>query len=261
MPEFFDLQLDRKPILVGKSFRLSNFNNLSLSADKNNSTILIDPYDLPDIEYLKEFIRDNGDLTGTTLLSNRKEATPRELKTLREIKEIWETRTDKEEGIYAVLLYISYIKSDSFTSMTYTACAVDPTKCKKKVNIGSDGFYECTTCNKSTKDCNYRYILSVSVADMTDSVFAGAFDDIGNQLFKINGNRLVEISVDQTAVEELIQDVVRKEYMCTLKAQISDGGQNGLRPKYTILKLDPAVENFADMLMNDISQGMRNRAY
>lgn len=239
-----------KPILAAKAVKLSNFNVLSLSSQKNTTRVLINPRNIKEVETLNRW--SSIDKTPHILLTPLSQRhVKKELKTIREITtecEIFENRS--HEGTYSVLGFIGYLKHDDFSSLCYQACS-NVKKCKKKV-VEVGGFYRCESCRETFPDCTFRYIFTLGFHDSTGYLYATAFDESGISLFGMTGNQLHEFSKDPEHLDEIINRALKKEFIATLRASLNESSQAS-RVKYLIQKIKAVdVVQTADMLLDEI---------
>ncbi|CAG9331340.1 unnamed protein product [Blepharisma stoltei] len=241
LQDFDSISIDSKPILAGKSLRLTDFNGLSLTCEKSISSIYINPKDYKELDFIKRWKNSSTEnrLQLTPLTHRTISKTQQEFKTLREIKEIWEgLMISSDQTIsYTIIGYISYIRSDNFSSLTYPSCK-NSSSCKKKVLMESDGLFRCEKCKESFPNCTYRYLLSMVFNDSTENINVTGFDEVGNSLFGMTAGQLYEVSKEQEKFDGVISGVFRKERIGTLRVSNNDSG-NGPRTRYVLMKLEP----------------------
>lgn len=156
-----------------------------------------------------------------------------ELRTIREIKEMSEhMMSANQPKFHTVIGYISRLRSEDFKSMTYPAC--NNHNCKKKMTIEIDGFYKCPVCKISFPSCTYRYLLSFDFNDNTGTSTVNGFDEIGLGLFGMTANNLEEISKDQEKFDIVLSQIIKKEFLGTLKVNLDSNNQS---VRYTMVKL------------------------
>lgn len=72
----------------------------------------------------------------------------------------------------------------------------DGRSCNKKLQLDSGtNEYRCETCGHSTQPA-WRWIAHVGLADHRGSLSATAFDEAGNDMFKITGNEIMNSGRD-----------------------------------------------------------------
>ena len=80
---------------------------------------------------------------------------------------------------------ILYCKKDN--SM-YMACAGE--NCQKKVVDQNDGQYRCEKCAKSYDTFKWRFVMSASLADYTESTWVTCFQDSSELILGISAQAL-----------------------------------------------------------------------
>ncbi|CAE6422825.1 unnamed protein product [Rhizoctonia solani] len=118
----------------------------------------------------------------------------REMKTLHAVKE--ENLGMNDEGkadFFTARATIIHIKSDN---IMYPACGSD--NCSKKVTEVHDG-WRCEKCEKSFPKPNYRYIMSLSVADYTQTAWLQVFNDPGELILGMTASELHELKEENEA--------------------------------------------------------------
>lgn len=243
-----------KRILLAKGLRTSDFNTISLTADKT-SKLFFDDEGYDNTKAMKRW-RDAElhKVTETVDLSVKNSnigGGKRELKTINEIKAIWEGPSPPyEEGAYYVHGSIGLIKHDDPNTMWYTACK-NTEKCKKKVSMESSGTYRCEACQESFTECERRYILSIRLHDSTGNLWAGAFDDVGVPLLGLKANDLHRMSsneAERDQFENICFETTCKQFDLTVRAKMNEG-PSGMKPRYTLSFCTPfnykrATENY-----------------
>jgi replication factor A1 len=249
----------QKLVLLGKGLRTSDFNTISLTADKTSKLTFSDNENEAvrsitrwrDTELHK--VRETVDLSVKTSSPMK-----RDLRTLKEIKAIWEgPQPPRDEQSYYVHGYIGLVKHDDPNSMWYTACR-NADRCKKKVAMESTGSYRCENCQESFAECERRFILSLRLHDSTGHLWAGAFDDAGvpllggksaNDLFRLNLSE-----EGRNEFEFICQDASCKQYDMTIRAKINEGPQ-GPKPRYTVAYATAQnTKRATDLYMKEIAE-------
>ncbi|KAL1860486.1 hypothetical protein VTK73DRAFT_7299 [Phialemonium thermophilum] len=166
---------DVKPesIVAFKGMRVSDFGGRSLSL-LASGTMAVDP-DIPEAHRLKGWYDASGrnDTFAThSSLAAVAGATGRQdqIKTIGEVKE-------KNLGIddveyFTLKATIVYIKQDTFA---YPACRNEG--CNKKVVDMGDGTWRCEKCDVAHARPEWRYIMTLSVADHTGQLYLSCFDE------------------------------------------------------------------------------------
>ncbi|KAH6986021.1 hypothetical protein BKA56DRAFT_516451 [Ilyonectria sp. MPI-CAGE-AT-0026] len=175
-------------VIAFKGTKVSDFNGKSLSL-LSSGTMSIDP-DIPDAHRLKGWYDSAGrndtfathqNMTSMSGATGRKD----EEKTISQVK-------DENIGMdapvyYSVKATIVFIKQDNFC---YPACS--SADCNKKVTPMGDAWH-CEKCQVSHDKPDYRYILSLNVADHTSHQWLSCFDDTGRIIMGLTANELMEL--------------------------------------------------------------------
>lgn len=104
---------------------------------------------------------------------------------------------------FAIKGTILYIKNSG--AVTYPAClSSDMPKCNKKMVELEDGQWRCEKCDKSFPKPDYRYIMSIGVADHTGQLWLSCFDDVGRIIMGISGDELEELKLRDDKSDEAI---------------------------------------------------------
>lgn len=74
--------------------------------------------------------------------------------------------------------------------MYYPACPSEG--CNKKVLESGTG-WRCEKCDRSYPEPDYRYILSLTVADYSGQTWLQAFNDVGLQIMGMPANELLQL--------------------------------------------------------------------
>lgn len=153
-------------------------------------------------------------------------------------------------GIYVNIFgMITYIRNDS---AIYTSCSND--NCNKKVTQ-VDGNYRCDKCCTVSDTCNYRYMVSLEVSDVSGSMYVTLFDDKAVGLFGKTAkemNDLMQENKDEyTAV---FQSFMFKRYQlrCRAKREVYN---DVVRPRLTVFDIKPVTfDKLGEMLDTSIAK-------
>jgi replication factor A1 len=164
------------PILALKSGRICDFNGRSV-ATISASCLKINP-DGPEAERLRQWYLTEGKNAAVTSLSVGMSSMGRTdvRTTIAQIKEEGMGKSEKPDWI-TVMGTVWNIKTDNFC---YPACTgvVNGTRCTKKVTKDVDEMWQCESCEQSSQNCEYRYMLPCQIQDHTGSTtYATAFQD------------------------------------------------------------------------------------
>ncbi|CEL63789.1 Replication factor A protein 1 OS=Schizosaccharomyces pombe (strain 972 / ATCC 24843) GN=ssb1 PE=1 SV=1 [Rhizoctonia solani AG-1 IB] len=192
-------QAENSPVVAFKGVKVGDFGGRTLSL-VSSSTMVFHP-DFPEAHALQGWYSSEGHSQNFKSQSaggmggaasgsiNR-----REMKTLHAVKE--ENLGMNDEGradFFTTRATIIHIKSDN---IMYPACGSD--NCSKKVTEVHDG-WRCEKCEKSFPKPNYRYIMSLSVADYTQTAWLQVFNDPGELILGMTASELHELKEENEA--------------------------------------------------------------
>lgn len=183
----FDAQAES--VVAFKGTKVSDFGGKSLSL-MSSGTMSVDP-DIPDAHRLKGWYDSAGRTDNFAThqgLSSMGGATGRkdDLKTISQVKE--ENLGVDDQAYYSIKATIVFIKQENFA---YPACSSQG--CNKKVTEIGDGTWQCEKCNVAHDKPEWRYILSLNVADHTGHQWLSCFDETGRAVLGMSANELMEI--------------------------------------------------------------------
>ncbi|KAG5354081.1 hypothetical protein C0989_009779 [Termitomyces sp. Mn162] len=181
---------EESPVIAFKGVRVGDFGGRSLSMI-STSTMAVNP-DLEECFKLRGWYDSMGAGQSFQAQSNtgsngaasgfKRE----EIRSLAEVKDSQLGQQDKVE-YFSVRATIMHIKSDN---ICYPAC---PTiGCNKKV-IDVGGNWRCEKCDKSFEAPEYRYLISLAVADYSGQAWLQGFNDVGLAVFGMSANDLIQI--------------------------------------------------------------------
>jgi replication factor A1 len=147
--------------------------------------------DIPDAYRLKGWYDSTGrndNFSTHQNLASMGSATGRkdQVKTIAQVKD--ENLGVDDQAYYSIKATIVFVKQENFC---YPACASEG--CNKKVVNTGDDRWLCEKCNITHDKPDYRYILSLNVADHTSHQWLSCFDDTGRTIFGISANDLMEL--------------------------------------------------------------------
>ncbi|KAK4089691.1 hypothetical protein ACCO45_006025 [Purpureocillium lilacinum] len=218
-------------VVAFKGTKVSDFGGKSLSL-LSSGTMTIDP-DIPDAHKLKGWYDSAGraDTFATHQnLASMGSATGRkdEIKTIAQVKD--ENLGVDDQAYYSIKATIVFVKQDNFC---YPACSSQG--CNKKVVQMGDGMWHCEKCNVSHDKPNYRYILSLNVADHTSHQWLSCFDETGNMIFGKTANELMELKEnDETRFMAAFEDVNCKKLSFRCRARMDNYG-DAQRVRYQVM--------------------------
>ncbi|KAF9024354.1 replication factor-a protein [Hymenopellis radicata] len=216
-----------RPVIAFKGVRVGDFGGRSLSMVAS-SIMTVNP-DLPQVYQLRGWFDGEGkDATfnahsrvgGSSGMGggfNRNE-----MKSINEVKEAEMGQSDKVE-FFSSRATIMHIKNTG--PFTYPACGT----CQKK--------WRCDKCNKSMSTPEYRYILSIAVADWSGQAWYNGFNDVGQEVFGITGNEFVEKQAEGDApFNAFLQKACGRAYNFACRAK-QDSWNDTVRVRYGISRI------------------------
>jgi replication factor A1 len=134
---------------------------------------------------LRKYIKDMPSISFTNPDSNKK---PRRtaISTLHELNSAMDEVTSSGTWSEAVC----FLTSMRFGKSYYIGCP----KCKKKVVEEEDS--KCNHCGQEYSHAQYRYVLSINVADYTDSLWVNAYDEAGEALLGMPAVQFAKLDED-----------------------------------------------------------------
>ncbi|KAM3586834.1 Replication factor A protein 1 [Umbelopsis sp. WA50703] len=238
------------PIIACKGCRVGDFGGRSLSL-LSSGTLKVNP-NIPEANELRQWYNNVGhtaqvdSFSGPSLgnASGTGSSTSTK-KSLAEVK--GETLGVGEKAdFFNVRARVVYMKSDN---CSYPACP----ECKKKLVEEGSGSWRCEKDQKSFPEPDYRYILSISLADATTQMFMSAFDEVGVKLLGKTATEMVHLrETDNTAYQNVFRESYFQPYNFKCKAKMESYNETA-RTKYTIMEATP-VDYATDghQLVNEI---------
>ncbi|TKX27032.1 replication factor A C-terminal domain-containing protein [Elsinoe australis] len=229
-------------VIAFKGVKVSDFGGRSLSLLSSGSMSL-DP-DIDEAHALKGWYdaqgRNENYQTHANTIGNTSAATNSKnaLKTIAQIRD--ENLGMSEEADYFNLKgTIVYVKQDS---VAYPACLTP--ECNKKVIEVDPGEWRCEKCNVSHPRPEYRYIMSINVADHTGMLWLSCFDEVGRMVMGVPADVVMAAKEegDERKVQDLFQDANCKNLVFRCRAKM-DTFQDQQRVRYQVLSAAPV--NFA----------------
>ena len=209
-------------VIAFKGTKVSDFGGKSLSLLSSGS-MAVDP-DIQDAHRLKGWYasdgRNNTFANHSNLQSMDKAAgRPDDTKTISQVKD--ENMGMDGAAYYSVKATIVFARQETFC---YAACA--NANCNKKVTEIGDGQWQCENCNVAHDKPEYRYILSISVADHTGHQWLTCFDETGKTLVGMSANELMELKEnDNDRFTEAFERVNCKKLNFRCRAKMETFGE------------------------------------
>lgn len=166
---------------IGRSLSMSNSTHMTINPDITDAHVLRGWFDSLNAEPAYKSHSGGGALGGGSVVFKREEQ-----RTLAEVKDSQMGMSDHTD-YFSCRATIVHIRADN---LFYPACPTE--RCNKKVVDSNEG-WRCEKCDRSYKDPEYRYVLSMSVADYTGQVWLQGFNDVGLVVFEKTANELHEM--------------------------------------------------------------------
>ncbi|KAF2747195.1 replication factor-a protein [Sporormia fimetaria CBS 119925] len=183
----FDVPLDS--IVAFKGVKVSDFGGRSLSLLSSGS-MDVEP-DIDEAHKLRGWFDAVGQ--NTTFSTHQNLATSagsnsnQEYKTIASVLEE-ESYLQDTPSYFNIKASVIYVKN---TMIAYPACQTP--QCNKKVIDEEPGKWWCEKCQKHWDRPEYRFILSINVADHTGSLWLSTFDEAGRLIIGMTANELMAI--------------------------------------------------------------------
>jgi replication factor-a protein 1 (Rpa1) len=255
LAELDSLDLETKPVVAFKCLKTKDFNKLSLSSDRNGTTIDFNLQDHPNVKFLNDWKRRATKIYPSTPLSERKRKDIK-LKTALEIKSEWQNPLilEKTEEFRIIGFLGKITLEDGNKQIWYEGCA--SSTCKKKVTRNSERIYNCETCGKNFEQCVYRYSTSLSINDCSGFIYITAFDEAMNEILGVTANYLYEMfCISPESAENLVSSSFGLTVNAIVKAVAADNREGY---KLNIKRLEPAEPNdLTKIFMSEITTLLR----
>ena len=101
----------------------------------------------------------------------------------------------------------------------FLACPlfVDGVQCMKKVADRAFNTWHCSKCDGEFTECDYKYILKLSLQDHTGQINgATTFDDAANKLLGVFAKDLCMLATEPSAIKDISLHVTSRQYLFTL---------------------------------------------
>ncbi|SPJ91502.1 probable single-stranded DNA-binding protein 68k chain [Fusarium torulosum] len=222
-------------VVAFKGTKVSDFGGKSLSL-LSSGTMTVDP-DIPDAHRLKGWYDSAGrndtfathqNMTSMGNATGRKE----DLKTISQVKD--ENLGMDDQAYYTIKATIVFVKQENFC---YPACLSQG--CNKKVTQNTDGTWACEKCAISHEKPEYRYILSLNVADHTSHQWLSCFDDSGRQIVGRTADEMMELKeTDDNKFMAAFEEANCKKFTFRCRAKMDNFGE-AQRIRYQVMTVTP----------------------
>ncbi|KAF9454623.1 replication factor-a protein, partial [Macrolepiota fuliginosa MF-IS2] len=228
---------DQNSVVAFRGVRVGDFGGVSLSMI-TSSHMQIDPaieecfslrgwYDSQgaDMSFQSKTVIGGGG--GPMVGFNRTEA-----RSLNEIKESELGMGDKPD-FFSTRATIVHIRGEN---ISYPACTGQ--NCSKKVTLEGDSWV-CDKCGNRAEAPEYRYIISMAVADWSGQAWLQGFNDAGIAIFGMTANQLHEIKMqDENRYNTVIHKANCHTFNFSCRAK-KDSFDDRVRVRYGISRIEP----------------------
>lgn len=228
------------PVILIKGGRVGDYMGRNISVG-GNSVFQVNP-DIPEAHKLRGWFDQGGsecevrELSGQSGMGGGASSgggTSSNWKSLDQIQSENLGMGDKAD-YFSSKATILYSRKDN--SM-YMACPGEG--CNKKVIDQNDGTYRCEKCAKSYDEFKWRIIMSVNLADGTESTWATCFQDQAEMILGIKADELGDLKNSSSPkYDELFSECVFKEFNFKLRAKVETYNDER-RVKVTVASCDP----------------------
>ncbi|XP_059064419.1 replication protein A 70 kDa DNA-binding subunit A-like [Cryptomeria japonica] len=137
------------------------------------------------------------------------------------ISSIRERMSVKPETIETTLLVVLRFVNVTNKTLYYIACPlkVNEKPCKKKCTQQVDDSWFCPRCEMTMAECNYSYLLPMKLQNVTGTIWATTFDEVGTQLINKIAKELCALQNDTITTQtpcSMINKLVSHRYSFTL---------------------------------------------
>ncbi|TBU42066.1 replication factor-a protein [Dichomitus squalens] len=239
------------PVIAFKGAKVGDFQGRSLSM-MSSSTMHVNP-DIPEAHALRGWYDAAGadqqfqSHTGTMVSGGGITFDRAEIRNLNDVKVSELGMFDKPDN-FCARATIMHIKSDN---ISYPACPT--TGCGKKVlQMGES--WRCEKCDKSFPKPEHRYMVAMAVSDYSGQAWFQGFNDIGQTVFGMTADELVEIKDrEELQYNTVINASIGKTFNFTCRAK-QDTYNDQTRVRYGISRILPLnyreeAKYLADLLL------------
>ena len=205
-------------VVAFKGVKVSDFGGRSLSL-LSSGTMSVDP-DIDEAHMLKGWYEAQGrndnfashaSAAGGSMgaAGGRQEAT----KTIIRVKDENLGMTDTAD-YFSTKATIIYVKQDN---VAYPACLSEG--CSKKVVESDSGVWRCEKCDKNHDRPEYRYIMSINVADHSGQIWLSCFDEVGRMIMGMSADQLMGLK-EEGNDKDAFQDATYQTFNFRCRAKM-----------------------------------------
>ncbi|KAM0683475.1 single-stranded DNA binding [Mitosporidium daphniae] len=153
-----------------------------------------------------------------------------------------------------IVATITFIKFDGMVA--YAACpglSEGNVQCQKKVIEVGPSLFRCEKCQRTYDTCNYRYVLSIHVADHTGQSWVNAFNEAGEQLLGLPASDLVKMrESDLAAFDRVFKKANFSTWRFKLRAK-QETYQGEMKMRLSVISINPVpLIQESNMLLDHI---------
>ncbi|KAM9782419.1 replication protein A 70 kDa DNA-binding subunit-like isoform 1-T1 [Syngnathus typhle] len=223
------------PVVAVRKARVSTFGGRSLMVFLN-STLIVNP-DIPEAFALRDWYNQVGHALCSQSLTEVLSASGdfrTNWKTLRDVKTEQLGHGEKADYFSCVATVVFCRKENCL----YRACPGG--SCHKKVHEQDDGRYRCDKCGKDYPNFNYRFMLSVNLADFGDNMWATCFQETAETLLGISAERLGHLKdTDENAFDNVFDKIYFSTHVFRNRVKLENFNDE-CRVKVTVMEVLPA---------------------
>ncbi|XP_045135026.1 replication protein A 70 kDa DNA-binding subunit-like [Portunus trituberculatus] len=204
----------QQPVVAVKGVKLSDFNGRSLSV-LGSSCVQINP-DIQEAHLLKGWFDNGGSTKETVNLSGRSGQAGNMGGTFKLFVEAKQnTGTDQPEYCCIKGCVVMVRKESGM----YQACPKEG--CNKKVVDQGNQTYRCEKCDYTHDTFQWRIMLQVCVADISDSQWVSVFQDQAEQMLNVNASELGALKdTNKDEYDKIMDSILFKNFNLKLRCKI-----------------------------------------
>ena len=239
----FDLPHTKKPIIYCSCVKLTNYANITLSAEPGISEILINPIDSPYTDEITKW-RDEKYPSIHSFLpltaNNQPILAPVRYVSLQSVQEVTESSS------FLVRARVRVIKSDESNLLWYNACP--NARCWTELTERDDQFY-CKNCQILYESPLIKYRVHLLLSDAVSQVWTVAYDEAGKQLFEVSAFTLKSWRTSHNdRFHDCLAALLHRELCCKLQVRVKDS-----RRKCVLADLQPiSARQDTQLLLSDL---------
>ncbi|KAF2271683.1 replication protein-like protein A 70 kDa DNA-binding subunit [Westerdykella ornata] len=224
----FDVPLDS--VIAFKGVKVSDFGGRSLSLQSSGS-MTVEP-DIDEAHKLRGWYNAVGQNASFSTHQNLAPSAGNAGNDTKLIATVIEDESYLQDTptYFTLKATVVFIKHNS--TIAYPACQTPG--CNKKVIDENQGEWWCEKCQVKWPRPEYRYILSVNVADHTGSLWLNAFDEAGRMIVGMSANEAVALKdEDEAKFATVMQEATCKTFSFKVRGKL-ETYQNEPKPRYQI---------------------------